>query len=258
MLFRLLAARARTLDLRGRVVVITGGSRGLGLALARRFGAEGAKLAICARNRAELQAAHADLSARGIDVLAARCDVGSEDQVRHFLQSAVAHFGGIDVLVNDASIILAAPVDALAREDFARVMDSNFWGTLHASYAALEHLRPGGRIVNITSIGGAVAVPHLLPYTAAKFAAEGFSEGLHAELAARGIRVVSVLPGLMRTGSFLNAFVKGNRAAEFRWFALSSTLPLLTINAERAAARIVKACRRGEAIVVVGVPAKML
>ncbi len=139
-------------------------------------------------------------------------------------------------------------------------MAVNFWGMVHATFAVLPSMRDrrGGRIVNVTSIGGEVAVPHLLGYTSAKFAAVGFSTGLAAEEARHGITVTTIVPGLMRTGSFLHALVKGRRDEEASLFSLISSLPLLTIDAGRAARRIVLACERGESFVTIGAPAKAL
>jgi len=108
--------------------------------------------------------------------------------------------------------------------------------------------RGTGRIVNITSIGGKIAVPHLLPYTCAKFAAVGLSEGLRAELADTGISVTTVVPGLMRTGSHLNAEFGGEQQGEYRWFALGASAPYpIAIGADRAARLIVRATKRGQA-----------
>jgi short-subunit dehydrogenase len=117
--------------------------------------------------------------------------------------------------------------------------------------------RKRGRIVNVSSIGGLIGVPHLLPYAASKFALTGLSEGLHAELAREGIVVTTVCPGLMRTGSPRHAWFKGDHAAEYRWFAAADSLPLLSMSAERAAARIFDALSAGEAFVILGLPAKL-
>jgi short-subunit dehydrogenase len=117
--------------------------------------------------------------------------------------------------------------------------------------------RGGGRVANIASIGGLVAVPHLLPYSASKFALVGLSQGMHAELAREGILVSTIAPGLMRTGSPRNALFKGAREQEYAWFAISDSLPLLSMSATRAARRIVQAIERGEARVVLGLPAKI-
>jgi NAD(P)-dependent dehydrogenase (short-subunit alcohol dehydrogenase family) len=250
----------RKIDLDGRVVLITGGSRGLGLLLARAFGARGCKIAICARDEEELVRAREDLEGRGIEVLAERCDVTSRGEVEALIAAVRARFGRVDVLVNNASIIQVGPLDAMTLEDFQRAMSVNFWGGVHTTLAVLPEMRGrrSGRIVNITSIGGKVAVPHLLPYDAAKFAMLGFSEGLRAELYRQGITVTTIVPGLMRTGSPLHAFFKGDQEKEFTWFVAGDTLPLTSMNAERAALRIVQATAAGEAEVVLGFQARVL
>ncbi len=160
--------------------------------------------------------------------------------------------------MNNAGIIQVGPAETMSLDDFRAQLAATFWGTVHASLAVLPGMRARreGRIVNITSIGGKIAVPHLLPYSAAKFAAVGFSEGLHAEVAKDGVRVVTVAPGLMRTGSFGQGLFKGQREKEMDWFSLGSTLPLVSMDAERAARRIVRATERGEAFVTLGLPFK--
>jgi short-subunit dehydrogenase len=117
--------------------------------------------------------------------------------------------------------------------------------------------RRTGRIVNISSIGGKVSVPHLVPYSASKFALVGLSKGLRAELMKDGIKVTTVCPGLMRTGSPRNADFKGKHRFEYAWFSISDALPLLTVSAENAARQIVHACKRGQAELVISVPAKI-
>jgi short-subunit dehydrogenase len=148
----------------------------------------------------------------------------------------------------------------MTHAQFEESLAVNFWGTVNATFAVLPGMRERGRgrIVNITSIGGIVAVPHLLPYTAAKFAAVGFSEGLAAELAAEGITVTTIVPGLMRTGSFLHAWFQGRHEHEFMWFSLGSALPLVSMDAQRAARQIIAAMRRRETERVLSLPAKVL
>jgi NAD(P)-dependent dehydrogenase (short-subunit alcohol dehydrogenase family) len=139
-------------------------------------------------------------------------------------------------------------------------MDVIYWGTIYPTLAVLREMkaRRYGRIVNVTSIGGKASIPHLLPYSGAKYAAVGFSQGLRAELAGSGVTVTTIVPGLMRTGSFLNAFARGQHAKEYAWFSLAASLPLLSMDASQAAKQIVEATRRGEAERTLGVPAQLL
>jgi short-subunit dehydrogenase len=247
-------------SLAGRVVLITGASRGLGLALAQEFAMQGARLVICARDARELERARARLAAMGADVLAVTCDVSVKDDVDALINQATARFGQIDVLVNNAGIIQVGPLETQTLTDFQEAMDVMFWGTVYPTLAVLPQMkqRGSGHIANITSIGGKVSMPHLLPYSCAKFAALGFSEGLRAELSRHGIKVTTVAPGLMRTGSHLNAYFKGKNEDEFSWFSLSATLPVSAMSAQRAARRIVAAIRRGQAELVLTPQAKAL
>jgi NAD(P)-dependent dehydrogenase (short-subunit alcohol dehydrogenase family) len=243
-------ARDREADLRGEVALVTGGSRGLGLALSRELARQGCKLAICARDKTELEAARAELEQGGAEVLAVTCDVADPTQVAAMVEAVTRHYGGIDILINNAGIMVVAPVETITRADFERVMAINFWGVLNPTLEVLPGMRTrgAGRIVNITSIGGKISVPHLLPYSCAKFAAVGLSEGLRAELADTGISVTTVVPGLMRTGSHLNAEFGGEQEAEYRWFALGASAPYpVAVGADRAARLIVRAAKRGQA-----------
>ena len=214
---------------------------------------------ICARDEDELARARQDLEARGADVLAVPCDVTDPDQVERLVALTTERFGPIDVLVNNAGIISVGPAQAMTRRDFSEAMDVDFWGTLNPILAVLPQMRQrrGGRIVNVTSIGGKVSVPHLLPYSCAKFAATALSEGLRAELARDGITVTTIAPGLLRTGSYDQAFFKGDRAGEYGWFSVSDNLPGLSISAGRAAREIVRAVRRGEAERILSLPANI-
>lgn len=247
-------------SLRGQVALITGGSRGLGLSLAREFARRGCRLVVCARDAGELRNAKRDLEGRGAEVLTIECDVGEQQQVERTVQRALDHYGRVDILVNNAGEIQVGPVESMTIRDFERAMRVMFWGTVYPTLALLPQFqrRGSGRVVNITSIGGKVAAPHLLPYTCAKFAAVGFSEGLHAELKNSGVKVVTIAPGLMRTGSYLNAEFKGDHEKESTWFGLSSSMPGLTISGERAARQIVDAASRGTAEKVLTTPANVL
>src|SRR6476620_2760708 len=240
--------RTAQYTLRDKVAIISGGSRGLGLVLARHICNQGGKVALLARDREELARAKADITARGGKVLAVECDLLDRDQIQAAVRKVIDHFERIDILINNAGIIEVGPLDHMRREDYERAMRVHFW----APYELVSQIVPemriwgGGRIVNISSIGGKVAVPHLAPYSASKFALTGLSDALRAELARDNIYVTTVAPGMMRTGSHVNAQFKGKHDSEFAWFAASAGAPLLSMNADRAARKILAACRRGQ------------
>jgi NAD(P)-dependent dehydrogenase (short-subunit alcohol dehydrogenase family) len=247
------------IDLDGRVVLITGASRGLGLEIARAFAERGAMLALLARNGPELHRAQTDLADRGSRTLLVPADIRNRDEVNTALRRVIAHYGRLDVVVHNAGVITVGPMEHMTLDDYEHAMGVHYWAALYLVQAALPHLRRsrGGRIVTVTSIGGKVAIPHLAPYCGSKFALVGLSDALRAELAPEGIRVTTVIPGLMRTGSAINATFKGHHADEFTWFAVSSSLPFLSISARRAAMHIVEACRRGAPTLTIGIPARL-
>jgi NAD(P)-dependent dehydrogenase (short-subunit alcohol dehydrogenase family) len=251
--------RSRQAELAGQSVLVTGGSHGLGFLLAREFAAEGCRVAICARDPQELAEAQQALAGAGQSVTAVACDVGKPDEVRRLLDEVAGRHGRIDILVNNAGVIQVGPIDAMSVSDFEQALDTMFWGMVHPTLAVLPEMleQRGGRIVNVTSIGGKLSAPHLLPYSCAKFAAVAFSEGLRAELDARGVKVTTIVPGLMRTGSYLNAFFKGRRSNEFTFFALAASLPLVSMDGERAARQVVRATRRGEPERILSTPANL-
>jgi NAD(P)-dependent dehydrogenase (short-subunit alcohol dehydrogenase family) len=250
----------REYDLNNRVVLITGGSRGLGLLLAREFGRQSARIAICARDSEELARAKQDLAGYGIDAMTVTCDMTDVDQIESMIRDVRDRFGRIDVLVNNAGIIQVGPIGAMTEADFEQAMKLHFWAPLRAISAVVPEMRAryDGRIVNIASIGGKVGVPHLLPYVASKYALVGLSEGMRAELARYGIYVTTVCPGLMRTGSQENAEFKGQNQAEYAAFSLTSAMPGASMDAELAAKQIVAACRRGDPEIILSLPAQIL
>ncbi|MFL6305060.1 MAG: SDR family NAD(P)-dependent oxidoreductase [Candidatus Sulfotelmatobacter sp.] len=249
----LAARQLRRGRLRGKIVLITGGSRGLGLALAEELGREGAKLALSARDGSELARARDLLLKRHCvrepdNIFLFPADLRNAQDAEELILQTTRRFGRIDILINNAGIITVGPVENQTVADFRDVMDTNFFSGLHCTLAVLPEMlaRKDGAIVNITSIGGKVAVPHLLPYTASKFAAVGFSEGLSAELRGKGIRVTTVCPGLMRTGSHLNAQFKGQAEREYRWFSVAAGVPGLSTSVRAAARKIVAAISQGK------------
>jgi NAD(P)-dependent dehydrogenase (short-subunit alcohol dehydrogenase family) len=251
--------RIKAYSFEGKSVLITGGSRGLGLVMARQFAREGAKISICARDDQELARAREDLRKLGAEIFTVQCDVTNNDEVQQMVQAVTERFGRIDALINNAGIIQVGPLEVMTFADFEQAMKSHFWGPLQTILAVLPGMRErgDGRIVNVSSIGGKIAVPHLVPYSASKFALVGLSEGLRAELKKDGILVTTVCPGLMRTGSPRNAEFKGRHREEYAWFSISDALPLTSISAERAARQIVEACRRGDAELVISMQAKL-
>src|SRR5947208_9195067 len=242
--------RTARYTLRDKVAVITGGSRGLGLVLARDICAQGGSVALIARDREELARAKADLARRGgaPNAFGVQCDLLDAAQIQSAVRQIIDRLGKIDILINNAGIIEVGPLEHMSHEDFERAMQLHFWAPFKLIAQIVPEMRTwgGGRIVNISSIGGKVAVPHLAPYSASKFALTGFSDALRAELARDNIYVTTVAPGMMRTGSHVNAKFKGKHDSEFAWFAVSAAAPLISMNAERAARKILAACRRGQ------------
>ena len=227
--------------------------------MAREFGKRGARIAICAREQAELERAASDLQSRGYSVLTLVCDVTDSAQVNKMVAEVVDRWGEIDVLVNNAGIIAVGPMEAMTLQDYQDSINTHFWAALYTTLAVLPQMqrRRHGRIVNISSIGGKISVPHLLPYCAGKFALAGFSEGVRSEALKDNIYVTTVYPGLMRTGSPRNAMFKAKHRAEYAWFSIMGSSPFTSVSAERAARQIVSACQRGSARLVVGLPAKI-
>jgi NAD(P)-dependent dehydrogenase (short-subunit alcohol dehydrogenase family) len=251
--------RTRSYEVRGKIVLITGGSRGLGLVLAREFAARGAKVAIAARDPEALERATADVRKFSGEVLAIESDITMREEADTAVDRIRKFFGPVDILVNNAGTISVGPLEVLTIDDFRDSINTHFWGPYFTTMAVLEEMqrRKQGRIVNISSIGGKISVPHLLPYCVGKFALTGFSEGLRSALLKDNIYVTTVCPGLMRTGSPRNATFKGNNEAEYAWFSVSDSLPVLSMSARRAARQIVSACERGDAEIVLSLPAQM-
>jgi NAD(P)-dependent dehydrogenase (short-subunit alcohol dehydrogenase family) len=254
----MLLSRRRPNSLRDKTVFVTGGSRGLGLLLAQEFARRGAKIAISARDRSELDRADGQLRPITDHVLTLEADMTMREEVEMAVHKIDQHFGSLDILVNNAGTICVGPLETMTIDDYRNSINTHFWGPYFATMAVLPSFqrRRRGRIVNISSIGGKISVPHLVPYCVGKFALTGFSEGLRSELAKDNIYVTTVCPGLMRTGSPRNASFKGNNEAEYAWFSISDALPVVSMNAKRAARRIVNACLCGEAEVVLSLPAR--
>jgi short-subunit dehydrogenase len=248
----ILTARRAQDDLHGEVAVVTGASRGLGLLLARELAGQGCPLVICARDAAELERAADELRAAGAEVTTVACDVTDEATPQLLIDTAVQRYGRLDILVSNAGVIQVGPVQAAQIGHYEMAMNTMALAPARLALTALPVMRRQGhgRIVTIGSIGGKISVPHLLPYSTAKFAAVGFSEGLRAELGRGPVTVTTVVPGLMRTGSHLQARFTGQPSKEFTWFSLGASLPLVSMDAERAARQIIAAVRQRRAEII--------
>ncbi|MBW4619875.1 MAG: SDR family NAD(P)-dependent oxidoreductase [Cyanosarcina radialis HA8281-LM2] len=248
--------REQSYDLSGKTILITGGSRGLGLVMARQLLDAGARVAICARDEAELERARAELEQRAGEVFALTCDVADRVQVDRTIQLVKDRFGEIDVLINNAGTDIVGPLENQTMQDYDDLMKLHFWGPLYTTYAVLPEMqaRQSGRIVNISSIGGKTPAPHMVAYCASKFALVGLSEGMRTELAKDGIKVTTVCPGLIHTGVVDRATFKGQNRKEFAWFSISDSLPLLSASAEKVARATIAGLKRGAAEVIVPLP----
>jgi NAD(P)-dependent dehydrogenase (short-subunit alcohol dehydrogenase family) len=253
------ALSARRLQPPSRTVLVTGGSRGLGFRIASEYLDRDARVAICARDAKELERAKALLDGERRPILAVPCDVADPAQVGEMVAMVEQHFGWLDTVVNNAGVIQVGPMEHMTPDDYAAAWRTHLLGPLHVTRAVLPGMRErgAGRIVNVCSLAGLVPVPHMLPYTATKFALAGWSEGLRAELARTGIRVTTVYPSLVRTGSPRHAVFKGRHREEFTWFDIGDSLPLLSMDARRAARRILRAAERGRTRLVLPAAARI-
>jgi NAD(P)-dependent dehydrogenase (short-subunit alcohol dehydrogenase family) len=239
---RHLIAEIRRYQLKDKVVLITGGSRGLGLIIARQLVEKGANVAICSRSADQLENARAELVKYGY-VLAVQCDVTDESQTKHLVDKVISRFGQLDVLINNAGIMQVGPQSVMTTGEYEEAMNVHFWGPLNMIMACLPHFRERktGKIINISSIGGKIAVPHMVPYSASKFALVGLSEGMQYELKGENIDVMTVIPYLMHTGSPRNITVKGDHEKEYAWFKTAGSSPVLSQDPREAAKRIIHA-----------------
>ncbi|MDN5760755.1 MAG: SDR family oxidoreductase [Microlunatus sp.] len=245
--------RAGAAEADGRpIALVAGASRGLGLLIARELHHRGYCPVITARSATELDQAARQLARDGIRVLTEVMDVARPAQVQDVVARVEEQTGPIDVLLCVAGVIQVGPLAALERSDFVEAVDVMLWGPINTALAVIPHMRRRGRgrIGIVASVGGLISAPHLLPYSTAKFAAVGFARGLRSELVGTGISVTTVTPGLMRTGSHLRAMFRGDVEREYAWFATAASLPVLSMDAGRAARRIVTAVLRGRPVLL--------
>jgi NAD(P)-dependent dehydrogenase (short-subunit alcohol dehydrogenase family) len=190
-------------QLTGKVAIVTGGSRGIGLAIARALAHQGVHVAVTGRSAAHLSAARSKIEAAGpgkVETLQA--DVRKHDEVTGAVDAIVSRFGGLDILINNAGVGIFADVATMTPEQWSEVLDTNLTGAYHACHAALPHMkkRGGGYIVNISSLAGTNAFPQAAAYCASKAGLNAFSEALMQEVRYDNIRVSYVMPGSVATG----------------------------------------------------------
>ncbi|MFM7427274.1 MAG: SDR family NAD(P)-dependent oxidoreductase [Elainella sp.] len=192
-------------------VLITGASQGIGQATVHLFAKQGYDLVLASRRADRLQAVAQELKDLNVSVLALPTDVQDFSQVEALIEAALAQFGAIDVLVNNAGIYVSGPVEEFSLADWHQVIDTNLWGYIHTVHALLPRLLAQGKgtIVNVASIGGKVPIPYLTPYVTSKFAVAGFTQALQAELAAKGIQVCGIYPNLIRSSFLERAIFEG-------------------------------------------------
>jgi dehydrogenase/reductase SDR family member 7B len=182
--------------MKGKVVVITGASSGIGLALARECGQRGAHVVLAARNREKLQAISEELKAKGIDNIIIQADVSQEQDCRRLVEETIAKYGTLNVLINNAGISMRASFMDLHLDVIRKVMDTNFWGTVHCTKYALPYLlKNKGSLVGVSSIAGYKGLPGRTGYSSSKFAMQGFLEVLRIENLKKGLHVLIACPG---------------------------------------------------------------
>jgi short-subunit dehydrogenase len=190
-----------------RVVIVTGASSGLGVAIARAFAAEGARVTLAARNADRLRQTATGLSG---EVLTVACDIAKSTDVDNLIQQTIARFGRLDILVNNAGVGMVAPVEFVEMPDAVALFETNFFGALHCIQAALPHLKQQRRahIVNVASISGLRAIPNIAIYSAAKAALIALSDSLRIELRGSGIGVTVVCPGRIADTAFFERLTR--------------------------------------------------
>lgn len=192
-------------------VIITGASQGIGKATALRFAQNGYNLVLAARHVDRLNATAEELKSIAPRVTAIPTDTREADQVKILIDRAISEYGSIDVLVNNAGVYISGPADAFSLEDWHTAIDTNLWGYIHTIHAILPHMISQGRgmIVNVSSSGGKVPIPYLVPYTTSKFAVAGLTQSLQSELSPKGITVCGIYPNLIKSDFMERAIFRG-------------------------------------------------
>ena len=256
-----LSPKLSTYSFQGKSVFITGGSRGLGLSLAWNLLDQGACVALVARDEKELLEAKKILAKDYPPELVSIhiCDVTNKSQLEKSFDEAILYHKSMDMVVNNAGEIYVGPFASMEMEDFEKQMSLHLYACIELTKLARQYFatREGGRILNICSLGGKTGVPHMAPYDASKFALAGFAQGVTPELALENIVMTTAFPTVMRTGSPIQAIFKGDHEKEFKLFETIDNLPFLSMSADTAAKKILKAVAAGKAEVVLSIPGKL-
>ncbi len=190
------------MDYKGKTAIVTGSTKGIGRAIAEALLGAGMNVCVSARNIEEIERTVRELEDVGEGgVTGAACDVRDYEEVRALFEHAVAEFGGVDVLVNNAGVGIYKPVEEISPEEFRAVLETNLFGVFYCTHEAIPLMkqRGGGYIVNISSLAGTNAHPRMAAYNASKFGLNGFSEALMQEVRHDGIKVSYVMPGSVNT-----------------------------------------------------------
>jgi NAD(P)-dependent dehydrogenase (short-subunit alcohol dehydrogenase family) len=248
-------------DFKGKIAVITGAGSGIGRALALVLAEEGCSLAIGDVDHDGLEQTADLIRTKGVRASSHHLDVGNCDEVDEFARNVLDQHGHLDILINNASVVIADTVEDIAYADFRWLMEINFWGVVYGTKAFLPALkgRPEAHIVNISSIDGLLATPNNAPYCAAKFAVTGFTETLFQELQGTNVRVSCVLPGGVRTNIHRNArFVKMANPDLCHEDTIECLEKMSRLSADEAARIIVRGVRKGKTRILVGRDARVL
>ena len=234
--------------LRGKVAIVTGASSGIGEATARELAGRGATVALVARSVEKLASLERTISASGGHTIVVPTDVSDAESVRAMVERVVGEFGGVDVLVNSAGLGLSGRVAELRAEDLRYVFEVNLIGPLNCIQATLPHMKPGGRIINVSSVVGKRAIPKVGGYCASKFALNALTDALRVEVAGGGVTVTSVYPGTTRTSFRVNS---RRTKDERRGWRPGGVTP------EKVARKIARATERGGRDVYVTFPDRL-
>jgi NAD(P)-dependent dehydrogenase (short-subunit alcohol dehydrogenase family) len=241
----------------GRVAIVTGANRGIGRALSIELGRRGARLALAGRQPDELDMVRQTIEAAGGTAAAYALDVRVEREVQALVADALARYGAIDLLINNAGITMGGDVRLFTDEDWARVLDINLWGPIRMVRAVVPHMiaRGSGYIVNVASAAGLIAPSLWIPYATSKFGLVGFSEGLCGALRPKGIGVSVAVPMWVQTAinegpppALVEAATSRPPSTASwlarRWARITTRLPGREMSAETAAHRIIRGIER--------------